>query len=49
MPSVSKTESVVLKVPFRKNEKLKKVVERLNVNVTIKTLWRVANITAIED
>ncbi len=48
MPKTSKPKSIALTVPFRKNEKLKKVVARINANVTIKALWRVSNITAID-
>ncbi len=35
-------------VPVEKNEKLKKVVERINQDVELKTLWKASNIIAID-
>ncbi len=38
----------MFKVPIKENEKLKTVVDRINSNSKIQTLWKSANITAID-
>jgi len=40
--------SYVFSVPFRDNEKLKKIVEEVKKDVELQTLWRCSNIMAID-
>ena len=45
---MKKSLSYVFSVPFRDNEKLKKIVEAVKEDVELQTLWRCANVMAID-
>lgn len=40
--------SMQFDVPQRNNEKLTRIIKRINSNIAIKTLWRASNVTAID-
>jgi len=45
---VDKSQKTVISVPFEKNNLLKKVIDLVNKNKELNTLWRINNVNAIE-
>src|SRR5476649_1540089 len=47
MPTSHIKEPTLIEIPLNKNELLKKVLETVNSNQEIQTLWKITNVTAI--
>ena len=47
-PEMAKLERIMIRVPARHNPRLQQVIDRVNVDVELYTLWQVVNINAVK-